>query len=1211
MGAKNGDKPSKTPFDDEESTGTRKSAASSIKDQGFETQLMTAASLAPLTSRPSDHSVISRTSTHSVDKFATTLGSRLSSSSASTDQKSVISAALYGRPGGKSSGSSEVEVVASQSPTHQCNDIEQKYEQEEIQELDGIVFIHTGRGRGARNAGGSQCSKSGVIESNASAAVSVSDVSGDNHIILPVLTDDTLEDGDDGEDGGARQKYQRFYYLLRTYQKAFNKDRRPKRDGQMSEKGIGSREEKNQIHKGRQRSILSMGIETFKYIYSLALLLFSVIVVMDAIFTEQTVGTADKNFHPVIAFVLFWALLCWLAMVEGAQVCMVGLQPIDKHLYVDSHRKAFNSTSVLHRGDNMERFLVGRQFLFVVLIFMSNLVSTAIPDADILGFGDRVRDVFATSGFALMIITIILGQLVTQINASISMLDFINNYFTLYFITYVSLAIEFSGLLHSVYLIQIVFTRLTGKPNNVSNEPPRTAIQSVFFWTRVCLSVYVLSYALAVTFYAIFTKSTTMWDSTPSTISMLAFVSLMCIAGIMEGMLIALVAVVKTPQRDDLERKHPIAHRNCQLTFRGSNLQSFMIGRQICVTVCMFLIARITTLDIEIGVDDNIFHVNDSLQEFFNTGLLGAIVTTIFASLVWRVIASNFPITFLSNPFIFLIIKFCCFLEASGVCAAAWMFARWKKIFVGYQTDNVYLDGAEKEGRAPVTRRDKDIDTAVTLIKYLCSVALLCFSVAVVVDLIFSGQTKAAQDVHPLFAFFFLIFLFLWLGMLEGGQVCMDGLRGLERTCYEDTHKSTHMGTGLIHRGDNMERFIVGRQFLTVIVMIGINVCGAALTTDSKALSLPDWMMKLFVSSGMALMLVTGMVGQLAAQVNATACMLDFMNSKIIVLMTTYASLAVEYTGLLHSVYLIQFSLSKICGIRVKSQESPRSNDRKAFFWARIVLSMFVVLYAFAVTISAMIERKTTVWDGISPSASLVLLFGLLCFAGLTEGMKVALCAVKSLPAEEFQTCNIAKKTRQLVFAEANFQTVLIGRQICLTACIFLLARMATLNVDIGFDQNIYNVSNGTQEFFNTGILGSVIVTVFGLLVWRMLASAFPIAFLSNPLVYMIIRLCLALESSGICSASWILAYFYRKIGRLQMDETYIGTPNDANQHGLDIENNVIEVDVTYQPRNIQPNNSTLESVRSVTLQLRHEKHNNGKKENARPFQPPSLKVVM
>ena len=139
-------------------------------------------------------------------------------------------------------------------------------------------------------------------------------------------------------------------------------------------------------------------------------------------------------------------------------------------------------------------------------------------------------------------------------------------------------------------------------------------------------------------------------------------------------------------------------------------MQAFLIGRQICVTVCTFLVARITTINVDED-EETIFGVSPGAQRFFNTGLLGAVITTIVASLVWRIIASSFPIAFLSNPLIAIIIRVCLFLERSGVCSAAWVLARLVKAIMKYEPDEVYLDEAEPtHGSEPITERDEDID---------------------------------------------------------------------------------------------------------------------------------------------------------------------------------------------------------------------------------------------------------------------------------------------------------------------------------------------------------------------------------------------------------------------------------------------------------------------------------------------------------------------
>ena len=54
--------------------------------------------------------------------------------------------------------------------------------------------------------------------------------------------------------------------------------------------------------KPKQRSAIWSAIEGFKYLYSVALLVFSLVLVMAAIFSKQTKSTGDDgNIHPALA----------------------------------------------------------------------------------------------------------------------------------------------------------------------------------------------------------------------------------------------------------------------------------------------------------------------------------------------------------------------------------------------------------------------------------------------------------------------------------------------------------------------------------------------------------------------------------------------------------------------------------------------------------------------------------------------------------------------------------------------------------------------------------------------------------------------------------------------------------------------------------------------------------------------------------------------
>jgi hypothetical protein len=455
--------------------------------------------------------------------------------------------------------------------------------------------------------------------------------------------------------------------------------------------------------KGASQSVLGSGVEIFKCLYSMSLLIFSIVIVMAAIFSRQTVATDGMGVNPNVAFIVFWALIVWLAKMEGGQGCLVGLQPIPKVFYSDSHPRTLMCTSLAHKGDNMERFIVGRQFLVVLVVFVTNMMASSVKNVSVLGLSDALTDSFLTSGIAVTLIAIMIGQS-AQINAANCMLDFINTYFML-FTTYLSLALDMSGLLHSVYLVQILFSKITNTPIE-STEPPRSGIQNLFFWARIVFSCVALGFSFAVTLSALFNGQTTMYAGVPEVVSILVLFILLGFIGMMEGMQIALFAVVNLPAKEI--EKHPMAFKSCELTFRGSNLQAFLIGRQMCVTLCMFIVARITSCDVDAG-EETIFGVSDGIQNFFNTGLLGAVITCIVGSLAWRIVASSFPVAFLSNPLIYAILRLCLFVEASGICSAAWLLALLHKQVVGYQLDEVYI-GTPEERAAEAKKKEEDDD---------------------------------------------------------------------------------------------------------------------------------------------------------------------------------------------------------------------------------------------------------------------------------------------------------------------------------------------------------------------------------------------------------------------------------------------------------------------------------------------------------------------
>ena len=114
----------------------------------------------------------------------------------------------------------------------------------------------------------------------------------------------------------------------------------------------------------------------FQMAYSTLALIFSIILIMGLIFTEQTKLAADV--HPALAFFVLVGSITWLTMVEGGQGSLVGLAPVHFDLYKDTHKLSYESTKWCHVGDNLDRYLMGRQFMVVLIVFCVNMSGVSI-----------------------------------------------------------------------------------------------------------------------------------------------------------------------------------------------------------------------------------------------------------------------------------------------------------------------------------------------------------------------------------------------------------------------------------------------------------------------------------------------------------------------------------------------------------------------------------------------------------------------------------------------------------------------------------------------------------------------------------------------------------------------------------------------------------------------------------------------------------------
>ena len=114
-------------------------------------------------------------------------------------------------------------------------------------------------------------------------------------------------------------------------------------------------------------------------------------------------------------------------------------------------------------------------------------------------------------------------------------------------------------------------------------------------------------------------------------------------------------------------------------------------------------------------------------------------------------------------------------------------------------------------------------NTALDWIRICISMFLVIFSIVIVLGLIATGDTQMARDVHPIFAGVLLWALIIWMSMIEGGQCSMVGLPPIDRELYRESHPITYQITGWGHKGDNLDRYLMGRQFMVVLIVFCVN----------------------------------------------------------------------------------------------------------------------------------------------------------------------------------------------------------------------------------------------------------------------------------------------------------------------------------------------------------------------------------------------------
>jgi hypothetical protein len=344
----------------------------------------------------------------------------------------------------------------------------------------------------------------------------------------------------------------------------------------------------------------------------------------------------------------------------------------------------YTCLKLAHKGPNVEKFLVGRQFLLVFNVFLLSKVAGGATDYFYIGdwhWTETATQIFWVNSLLLMILISSLGQLVSQLLAAQKMLGFINLPFHAYYTVLIPcMCVEFVGLTHSSYLLKDVLVRICGIDESRA-DPAKEMTKNFFYYARCALSItgVVFSVTMIVKGLACSQTNATAgkgWEDLPVWAAVLMTFFFLFTLACAEGMQVSALALATVPSRE-YKKRAPLAYRTCQLFYAGRNMQAFLVGRQFMCACMMVLLARVTSYagaeGVLVGTCGDWGFGAGFNKGLLQTGFLGSLLVVNVAQLASQIVASVFPVSMINNSFIYVILRLQLLIEASGICNSCWV----------------------------------------------------------------------------------------------------------------------------------------------------------------------------------------------------------------------------------------------------------------------------------------------------------------------------------------------------------------------------------------------------------------------------------------------------------------------------------------------------------------------------------------------------------
>jgi len=375
---------------------------------------------------------------------------------------------------------------------------------------------------------------------------------------------------------------------------------------------------------------------------------------------------------------------------------------------------------------------------------------------------------------------------------------------------------------------------------------------------------------------------------------------------------------------------YPRAQKCHALVDTPVKLKKFLVGRQFFVIFVVFLIAQLTAFP-DIPMD---FAGLPSTMVLIlcKTGLPGVALVLTYGQLISQIFVEQYPVQFMNLYGTQLVIQLSLFTENIGTCHWAWLLYHSVSGLV-CRTVNKARDemkssdainvgvNDQDEVMSPTERiRGPDFDlgveggfshagAALEALKYLWSAFVTIGSIGIV----FYGIGKKAYvlDVNPAGAFCVVFIDLAVLFYLEGLMICIVETQYWDPETWREAYPRAYKLHKLVNKPDNLKRFIIGRQFCTVLTGFLL----AQIFTLDHMENTWGWHPALFyvvVKSGLVGVMIVLAHGQLLPELLAAEYPLRFMDM-FGSYSVGYMSLFFDAIGVGHHAWAVYFATRPFC----------------------------------------------------------------------------------------------------------------------------------------------------------------------------------------------------------------------------------------------------------------------------------------------------------